>query len=171
MNQFERDIRARIAHAEQYGQVPAPFVPEQQDVQSYPAFLLDVNRLVASEFWAKASLDVRGAAVALWAYAWRQAPAASIPDDADVWARVTGLSLRRIKKLVHVGGPSSPLYGFVKCSDGRLHHPVLAADALNAIQNRQKRQAAANTRWKSHSAPSGLRPIGEHLRTQRNRHE
>jgi hypothetical protein len=171
MNPFERDIRARMAHAEKFGQVPAPFVTDGQDVHSYSAFMLDVVRLTSSEFWAIAPLDVRGAALAIWSYAWRQAPAASVPDDVKVWARVTGLSERRLKLLVQLGGASSPLYGFVKCSDGRLHHPVLAADALNAIQKRQKHQAAAHSRWKLHSAPSGLRSIGEDIRTARNRHD
>lgn len=80
-------------------------------------------------------------------YAWKQVPAASLPNDAKVWARVTGRSLRQIQRLVADGGNGSPLHGWVRCSDGRLYHPVLAADALRAASKSELAQGAAHMRW------------------------
>ena len=104
---------------------PAPYVPANADLRDFPAMLLDVVRLRDSRLALTASGDEFMAAVLLWAAAWHQVPAGSLPEDerelaglAKVeprkWARVRAMVLRQ----------------WVLCSDGRLHHPVIAEKAL-----------------------------------------
>ena len=46
--------------------LPAPFVGADVDLSGLDGFLLDVQRLFASELWALSSGDEFKAAVALW---------------------------------------------------------------------------------------------------------
>jgi len=134
-----------------------PLVSADVDISGLNAFMLDTLRLVDSEFWAHATYEAKGVALTLWMYAWRQRPPASLPDDRTVWCRITGLSAKRLQRLLDKG-PASPLYGFEKCSDGRLYHPVLAADALRAWDRRTQAEASAHQRWAKHNE---LRRIGQ----------
>ena len=55
---------------------PEPLVSASVDLNGMPGFMLDTERLMASELWALSSGDAFKAAVALWCRAWRQVPAA-----------------------------------------------------------------------------------------------
>jgi hypothetical protein len=61
-------------------------------------------------------------------------PAASLPDDDLILARLLGYGrdLKGWKKVRAAGG----LRGWVKCSDGRLYHPVVAAKAQEAHEHK-----------------------------------
>jgi hypothetical protein len=112
---------------------PEPLTPPDCDLRGMDFFPLDTMRLLDSELWLKASADEFKAAVGLWCMAWRQLPAGSIPDDDAIlsrWAVGWGLNWAKVR--------TGALHGFVKCTDGRLYHPVLCVKALEAWAARQK---------------------------------
>lgn len=114
---------------------PEPLTPPDCDLRGMDFFPLDTMRLLDSELWLKASADEFKAAVGLWCMAWRQLPAGSIPDDDAIlsrWALGWGLNWAKVR--------TGALHGFVKCTDGRLYHPVLCVKALEAWAARQKHQ-------------------------------
>jgi hypothetical protein len=112
--------------------LPQPLTPAECDCTDLDGFMLNVERLMASELVALSSLEVIGAALLLWSRAWKQMPAASLPDDERVIAAFAKLPIPRFRKLRH-----EVLRGFVKCADGRLYHRVLAAEACVAFAKKQ----------------------------------
>jgi len=86
---------------------------------------MDVRRLLASETWVLGTGDERAAAMCLWLESWHQVPAASLPDHPRMLAH-----LAQCTKWQKVGAHA--LRGWMKCSDGRLYHPVVAEKALEA---------------------------------------
>ncbi|MFE1598206.1 DUF1376 domain-containing protein [Methylobacterium sp. ID0610] len=114
--------------------LPAPLVPPDTDIGGLSAFLLDVERLFASELWALSTGEEFKAAVALWGRAWQQVPAGSLPNDERLLAAFSGAGARW-KKVREVA-----LRGFVLCSDGRLYHRVLCADVMRAAKTREDRR-------------------------------
>lgn len=121
---------------------PAPLVPSHVDCTDLDGFLLNTERFMASELVALASHEVIGAAVLLWARAWKQSPPASLPDNDKVIAAFARMPLARFRKL-----RSEILRGFVLCSDGRLYHLTLAQVAVHAYERkiafRRKRETDA----------------------------
>lgn len=114
--------------------LPAPLVHAEVDIQSYPYMPLDVRRLRDSDLAALESPEACWAAVLLWSASWHQVPAASLPDDDKVLANLAGYG-RVVKEWlkVRVGA----LRGWVKCSDFRLYHPVVAEKAIEVWKSRQ----------------------------------
>lgn len=110
--------------------LPAPLVGTNVDLSGLDGFLLDVQRLFASELWALSSGDEFKAAVALWGRAWQQTPSGSLPNDERVLAAFSGAG-KDWKKVREMA-----LRGFVECSDGRLYHKVLCDDVLRAHRKR-----------------------------------
>lgn len=107
--------------------LPDPPIGPEVDCTDLDSFMLNTERLLGSELVAVSSHAIIGAAVLLWCRAWKQRPAASLPDDERVLAGFAGMQLARFRKV-----RDKVLRGFVKCSDGRLYHPVLAAEAAVA---------------------------------------
>jgi len=126
--------------------IPEPLTPAECDLQDFPFMPLDVARLRDSELASNETPDACWAAVLIWAASWHQVPAASIPDD-DLWiAKVAGYQLRgKIDKAWGAVRPGA-LRGWVKCSDGRLYHPVVAEKARDAWQ------AKLEQRWRTECA-------------------
>lgn len=119
-------------------ELPPPLTPRECDCTDLDGFMLNVERLMASELVALSSHEIVAASLFVWCRAWKQRPAASLPDDDRVNAAFARLPLARFKRL-----KSEVMHGIVKCSDGRLYHRVLAAEALNAFQRKlsfQKRR-------------------------------
>lgn len=113
-------------------QLPEPLVPADCDLSDFPYMELDVRRLRDSRFASTPNGDAFRAGVLLWCAAWHQIPAASLPDDDVELANLAGygrmpISVREWKKV-----RAEALSGFVKCSDGRLYHPVIAEKAVAA---------------------------------------
>ncbi|HCF3717120.1 TPA: DUF1376 domain-containing protein [Pseudomonas aeruginosa] len=105
--------------------LPEPLTPTDCDLSTFAFMPLDVQRLLTSETWVLGSGDERAAAMTLWLASWHQVPAASVPDNDRMLAHLSQCA-RWDKVKAHV------LRGWVKCSDGRLYHPVVAEKALES---------------------------------------
>lgn len=114
-------------------QLPAPPLPATVDLRDFPYMPLDVVRLRDSDLAALETAEAFRAAVLLWAASWHQVPASSLPDEDRVLANLAGFGRvvtewRKVK--------DGALRGFVKCSDGRLYHRIVAEKAIEAWRSR-----------------------------------
>ena len=134
---------------------PAPLT-SNIDLRGYAFMPLDVARLRDSDLATTATGEEFRAAVLLWCASWHQVPAASLPTDDVLLAKLAGFGRDRKSWLTVKNGA---LHGFVLCSDGRLYHPVIAEKAIEAFERREayrKRTAAATeARRKAKEARSG----------------
>jgi hypothetical protein len=115
--------------------LPLPLTPAECDLRDFQYMELDVRRLRDSEFAAGASGDGFRAGVLLWCAAWHQVPAASLPDNDVELANLAGYG-RVVKEWRKVR--EEALSGFVKCSDGRLYHAVIAEKAVAAFAAKER---------------------------------
>lgn len=114
--------------------LPEPLVPAEVDLTGFPSFGLNVERLLASELVALCSPQEGWAALMLWARAWQQKPPGSLPNDEKVLAAFSrAKSWKQVREMA--------LRGFILCADGRLYHPMLAAEALRCWESRLKYEA------------------------------
>jgi hypothetical protein len=99
---------------------------------------LDVMRLRDSDLALHPKFEVRWVSVLSWCVAWHQVPAASLPDDDGMLSRMLGYggNIRAWKKIRDQGA----LRGWQRHSDGRLYHLVVAAKALEAMEQSSKNQ-------------------------------
>jgi len=120
----------------------APLVEGHIDLRDFAYMPLDVVRLRDSDLAAISTGDGFRAAVMLWCAAWHQVPAASLPDDDRMLARLSGYG-RDIEGWRYV--KDDALRNFVKCDDGRLYHPTIAEKACEAwdAKCRQRDRTAA----------------------------
>src|SRR5208283_1716463 len=70
--------------------LPKPLVPPDLDLRNLHGFMLDAERLMASELWALSTGEEFKAAVGLWCRAWKQIPAGSLPNDEKILAAFSG---------------------------------------------------------------------------------
>ena len=119
-------------------QLPDPMVPPDCDLRGLPFMPLEVLRLRDSELAALATGDEFRAAVLLWCASWHQMPASSLPDDDTLLANYAGFgrNAQAVKEFQKVR--AGALRGWVKCSDGRLYHPLIAEKALEAMERRDE---------------------------------
>jgi uncharacterized protein YdaU (DUF1376 family) len=110
-----------------------PLTPAGSDLRNLPWMPLHVGRLIASEWWICASGDAVKVAVELWCASWHQVPAASLPDNDRMLARMCGLSL---DEWARVRG--EVMSAWVKCTDGRWYHPTVAEMARDAWERKLK---------------------------------
>ncbi len=121
---------------------PKPLVPPECDLRGLPSMLLDVQRLKRSDLATHSTGDEFKAAMLLWCESWQETPAASLPDDDRKLAHWAGVTPTRWKRL-----RAGALRGWVKCSDGRLYHSVLAEKAKEAWEARLAQRERAAKRW------------------------
>jgi hypothetical protein len=144
--------------------LPAPLTPADCDLQDFAFMPLHVARLRDSDLAATAHPEACWYAVLLWAAAWHQVPAASLPDDELVLTRLCGLG-RDVKTFRK--HRRDAMRGFVKCDDGRLYHEVVAevargswAEKLAYRDRKASRvdaaRAAAEARWAAQRPQSEL---------------
>src|SRR5699024_5491847 len=117
--------------------------PADADLRDFVFMPLDVVRLRDSGLAVHATGEEFRAAVLLWCASWHQTPAASLPDDDAVLAQLAGFG-RVVKEWRKVR--SGALRGWIKCSDGRLYHHVIAEKANEA------RDAKREQRWRTECA-------------------
>ena len=107
--------------------LPEPLVGPQVNLQDFPFMPIDITRLFGSEFHASSDAETWRAGLTLWLKSWHQVPASSLPDEDTQLARLAELGREKGKwKRIREGA----LHGWVKCSDGRLYHRVVAEKAL-----------------------------------------
>jgi hypothetical protein len=121
---------------------------------------LDIARLFESDFYILSNGDEFKAGLTLWGKAFQRVPAGSLPDDDRLLAHLSG------------AGPAWPtvrdmaLHGWVKCSDGRLYHPVVAEKACDAWAQRlayRKRTQAATAARQAQRQRDGLHDDERHV--------
>lgn len=110
---------------------PAPLVPAEVDLTDFQYMELDVRLLRDSKFAAQPDAEAFRAGVLLWCAAWHQVPAASLPDNDLELSNLAGYG-RIVKEWLKVREQALAL--FVRCSDGRLYHRVIAGKAVAAWQ-------------------------------------
>jgi hypothetical protein len=128
--------------------LPIPLVPSSVDLRVFRRMPLDVVRLRDAETSVITKGDEFRCAVLLWCASWHQIPASSLPDDDRVLADLAGFG-RVVKEWRRVR--AGALRGFVKCSDGRLYHRVVAEMAIEAWGSHlHQRWMTDNARLKKH---------------------
>lgn len=152
-----------MAHAETF---PVPLVPPDLDLRRLPYMPLQIERLERSKAWlaCKKHPELAYFMLNLWKRVWRECPVASIEDDPEVIADAAGAdpeTWTRISEVV--------LRGWIKCSDGRLYHPVLAELALEAASKTEtfsrRGKAGADARWGKASDDDASAPKRRQKRT------
>lgn len=121
---------------------PDPLTPKHCNVQELDYMPLHITKLLKSELREDSTGDEFKAAIVLWCESWQQVPAASLPNNDRKLANLAGVSLTEWSTLKPMA-----LRGFVECSDGRIYHRVVAAQALKAWighLKHQKKSAAGN---------------------------
>lgn len=131
--------------------LPPPMTPSDCDLRDFRYLPLEITRLFGSEFHSEASDAEWRAGVTIWLKSYHQVPAASMPDNDNALARAAemGSAVRAWKKLRPMA-----LRGWVKCSDGRLYHPVVAEKALEGWIEKlkaRKSSAAGNAKRYKHA--------------------
>lgn len=141
--------------------LPEPLTPADCDLRSFPFMELHVQRLLRSEWWLRALTEqpeACGAAVNLWAVAWHELPAGSLPDSDFVLWRMSGLE-RKTWDAVR----ERILAPWVKCSDGRIYHPVVSEIAAAAHGRKHK---AAEAGRKGNAIRWGSQPDRDPIATR-----
>lgn len=152
--------------------LPAPFVPPDCDLSGFDWFPLHHKRLKQSEWWLSASDLARSRNVDLWAEAFDQVPAASLPDSDVVLAKFAGFGRDVAGWQAAKAEIMAP---WVLCSDGRWYHEVLAEVAHDSwerltksdsgrAKRSEKARKAAQARWRK-DAPSIPGECSEHCPT------
>jgi hypothetical protein len=105
---------------------PEPLTPPECDLRGMPFMPLDIVRLFDSDIYALSTGDEFKAALSLWGKSFLQVPAASLPDDDRILAHLSGAgsAWKKVREMA--------MRGWVKCSDGRFYHPVVAEKAKEA---------------------------------------
>lgn len=125
-----------------------PLTPPDLDLRDFQYMPIEITRLFGSQFHSLATDAEWRAGMILWLKSFHQVPAASIPDDDAALARLAefGRDVRGWRKVRDVA-----LRGWIKCSDDRLYHPVVADKALIAwiekLGKRKSSEAGNAKRW------------------------
>ncbi|MFT8720602.1 hypothetical protein [Acetobacter sp.] len=116
--------------------LPEPLTPEYCDLRGYDFMPLFGHRLFSSEFYTEASDAEFRAGMRLWWAAWNQLPAGSLPNSDRALATLADFG-RDVGAWQAV--KERALHGFILCSDGRLYHPMLCQEALDAYEERLRK--------------------------------
>ena len=115
--------------------LPEPLTPPDCDLRGMPYMPVDLVRLFDSDLFLLSTGAEFKAAFCLWGKAFLQVPAGSVPDDDRILAGLSGAG-KQWPKL-----RAMALRGWIKCSDGRLYHPVVAQKAKDAWEARLAQRA------------------------------
>lgn len=128
--------------------LPDPLTPQSADLTDWPTMPLDVARMRDSKFSATVDPEAGFFAFQLWAASWHRIPAASLPDDDRQLCQLAGLG-RDLATWERIKGGA--MYGFLKCSDGKFYHPVIAEKSLECwiekVSQRIKSGRGNASRW------------------------
>jgi hypothetical protein len=114
---------------------PAPLVPADVDLTDFDFMPLQLHRLRRSKTWLRCRRNpgIGFYSLNLWCSSWHERPAGSLEDDDDVLADAAMCSFERWPAV-----REDVLSGWVKCSDGRLYHPVVAERAKAAWDRKRE---------------------------------
>ena len=112
-----------------------PLTPPDCNLRDFGFMPWEVTRFRQSGLVANAEPEEILAAILLWGEAWHSVPAASLPDNDKDLARAAGYG-RAVDAWLAV--KEGALRGFVKCSDGRLYHHVVAEKARKSWEDKLK---------------------------------
>ena len=123
-------------------ELPAPLTPPECDLRGYEFMPLYGQRLFGSAFYSLALQNPRAglAGQKLWWEAWQQCPAGSLPADDFSLSRLAdfGADIKAWRRAKEIA-----LHGFILCSDGRLYHPLICREAIEAhakrVRDRQRK--------------------------------
>lgn len=112
-----------------------PPISADVDLRDFAFMPLDVTRLFNSRFHAVSNDAEWRAGVTLWCKSWQQVPCGSLPDDDIELCRLAelGRDLKAWRKV-----KTNALHGWLKCTDGRLYHPVVTEKAAEAWSKKRK---------------------------------
>ena len=127
---------------------PEPLLPADVDLRGLEYMPYYGDRLRESGLNARVTDAEYRAAHNLWWSAWKQVPAASLPDDDVDLCRLADLGRdQKTWQAVKAGA----MRGFVLCTDGRWYHRALSTFALDAWAMRldasAKGKLGAAKRW------------------------
>ena len=113
----------------------APLTPPDCDLRDFRFMPLDVVRFAQSDLVSFEDPAAVVAAILLWGAAWHGTPAGSLTDDDRSLCRLAGYGRGGAEwERVREGA----MRGWVKCSDSRLYHPVVAEKVVEAWAGRLK---------------------------------
>jgi len=115
---------------------PEPLVPAYLILRAGSALPLDAARLRLSSFARQVDGAAFRAAVFLWATAWQESPAGSLPNDPMALAAAAHLR-REPHRWTQI--EAQALGGFVLCSDNRWYHPSVCELAIEAFNDQEQR--------------------------------
>lgn len=144
--------------------LPAPLADADLDVRELEEMPLNVRRLRDSSTAATASAEGFRAAVLLWAAAWHQVPAGSLPAGDAELAALAGFG-RDVAGFQAVRADA--LRGFLACRDGRLYHQVIVDYAETAAaQIRAARRLSKINRAKGKKSGQARRALASPAATR-----
>lgn len=119
-------------------ELPEPLTPAECDLTDYKFMPLHVERLRRSKGWliAKKRPELGFYMINLWSSSWHEVPAASLEDDDDMLCELALCDPKKWSKVKEV-----VMRGWVKCSDGRLYHEIVAEVALEAWDGKRKQRS------------------------------
>lgn len=106
-------------------QLLAPLVLPHINLKDVPSVLLDIDRLLESDFWLSTNGEESRAGLCLWLKSFKQLPAGSLPDDDTSLARLCQLAPDQWSSV-----RPKALHGWIKCDDGRLYHKTVSEKVL-----------------------------------------
>ncbi len=128
----------------------APLTPPEADLRDYTWMKLDVVRLRDSDLAGLAHAEAFRCAMLLFAAAYHQLPAGSLPNDEASLCKLAGYG-RDMKTFRHARA-NGGMRGWQVASDGRLYHKVVAEKVCEAwagkLEQRQRTEAARLARAK-----------------------
>lgn len=120
--------------------LPPPPMPPDVELTDFKFMPLEVARLRRSRAWliCRRRPDLGFYMVNLWGVSWHERPAGSLEDDDDVLADAAMCSPEKWPEV-----RADVMRGWVKCSDGRLYHPVVVEKANESWNSKVAK------RWKN----------------------
>ena len=160
-------------------ELPEPPYPQGTTTKGW-RFEMDLQRIWKSDTWVLCQPDMRPWLYHVWAVAFEQDPAGSLPGDHALIAAHLGMDARMFSAHADI-----LLRGFVLHADGRLYHQVVVDRVKSLLDYRdlererkaKYRAARAKSKKRQESCPTGHprdtrgNPVGETLLEQEQEQE
>ncbi|MGN4188712.1 DUF1376 domain-containing protein [Burkholderia gladioli] len=118
--------------------LPNPLTPADAELRNFREMPLDVPRLLNSDLAHDESPEACWSALLLWCVSWHEVPAGSLPDSDDWLAKRAGYWHKGKLDPTWHDVRAGALHGWIKCSDGRLYHPVVAEKVNHAWHQKHR---------------------------------